>query len=689
MSKSLRGAYGGVLIAISFLVALLVPLPSFILDMVLVLIIGFSILLYMRATTINEWDELSTFPSILLMLGIFRVAVNISTTRKILSDGEAGNVIEQFGSFVIGGSLLIGIVIFVILIIFQFVITNGAARTAEVAARFTLDGMQNKYMSIDLDSQKGFISEKEAQEKRKKITLEADFYGSMDGAGKFLKGDAIFGIAVVFVNIIFGMIVGVGTQGMAFGEAALRYTTLTVGDGIVTQIGSLMTAIASGVVITRVFDDSSYSLPKGIYRQMMHNEVVVFSLGGLFIALGLFTKLPLLPFGIIGVGVIILGIKHQRELALEKQEKEEQEKEELLKQDEAKSEDISESFGVHMNSHPILVEMGIDLVPLISQKIDGATASDKVNMMRKTIAKELGIRVPGIQFQDNTKLKPKGKYVIKIKGTKVAEGVIKSGHLFALKTPHVMQELNAEPGKDPIFGEEGYWIEEDMLSEARMENYQILEPLAILVTHLDMAIRTNLHELIQRQQIKDLLDSLEEDNPILLEEIKKKNVDLSMIQRVIKELLKEGITIQELPSIVEGVIDGSVLFNNIDDVTSLVREKIALSIVERAKSDDGKIHGIFLPEKVEAEVNIEVGHNGYAVNWSAEFEGQLLGEIVKTIRRSRISGINPVLLMRRKDFRFAIAKVLQRQGIDISVLAIEEITNVPGTYVEQIPFLDQ
>lgn len=688
MNKGLMGAYGGVLIAISFLVALLVPLPSFILDMVLVIIIGFSILLYMRATTINEWDELSTFPSILLMLGIFRVAVNISTTRKILSDGEAGHVIEQFGSFVIGGNLLIGIVIFIILIIFQFVITNGAARTAEVAARFTLDGMQNKYMSIDLDSQKGFISEKEAQGKRKKITLEADFYGSMDGAGKFLKGDAIFGIAIVFVNIIFGMIVGVGTQDMSFGEAAVRYTTLTVGDGIVTQIGSLMTAIASGVVITRVFDDSSYSLPKGIYRQMMHNEVVVFSLGGLFIALGLFTQLPLLPFGIIGVGVIVLGIKHQRELSSEKKEKENSEKNELLKKEEAQSEEISENFGVHMNSHPILVEMGIDLVPLISQKIDGATASDKVNMMRKTIAKELGIRVPGIQFQDNTKLKPKGKYVIKIKGTRVAEGVIKSGHLFALKTPHVMQELNAEPGKDPIFGEEGYWIEEDMLSEARMENYQILEPLAILVTHLDMAIRSNLHELIQRQQIKDLLDGLEEENPILLEEIKKKNVDLSLIQRVIKELLKEKITIQELPSIVEGVIDGSVLFSNIDDVTSLVRERVALSIVETAKSDDGKIHGIFLPEQVEAEVNIEIGHNGYTVNWSAEFEGQLLGELAKTIRRSKISGINPVLLMRRKDFRFAITKVLQRQGIDISVLAIEEITNVPGTYVEQIQFLD-
>lgn len=685
MNRSMIMSYFSVLIAVSFIIAVVVPLPAFIIDLILVVLIGISFLIYMRATTIDEWYEMKSFPSILLLIGMFRISVNVSTTRKILTDGEPGTVIEQFGDFVIGGNLLVGAVIFIIMVIFQFIVANGASRTAEVAARFSVDSLPGKQMSIDADLQGRHITEEEARERRKMLGMEADFYGAMDGAGKFIKGDVIFGIAIVFVNIIFGLVSGVGMQGMDFGEAFVRYTQLTVGDGIVSQIGSLLIALASGLVITRVYDGSGQNLTQGIFRELMKNGIVVYALGGLFIAMGVLTALPFLPFTMIGIVAIYLGYKHQNKLQEEKNEEIRKEIDEMENQKAEENEEADENLGVYQETNPILIEVGVDLIPLITQKKDGVTIKDRIKLMRKELLKDIGIRVPAVSIKDNTGLKPKGKYVIKIKGTKVAEGILKADHLLALKTPHVMTDLNAEPAKDPIWGAaDGYWIEEDLVREARLENYQILQPLGILITHLDYAIRQNLHELIERQKVKDLIDTLEDENSILLEEIKDKNISLSIIQKVIQQLLQESVSIKDLSGIVEGVIDGSQLYQQTDEIVNFVREKLKRQICENVKNEeDGKIHAIVLNEKIEMETETYInGHNGIYLNWDPDLEVEIVSKIQNAIRNERISEIYPVVLVRRQDLRSGLVKILSRYRVDAQVMSIAELD--PEIEIQQI-----
>ncbi|PHA01909.1 flagellar biosynthesis protein FlhA [Bacillus pseudomycoides] len=679
--------YFSIFLAVSFVVALLIPLPPFVLDVVIVFLLGMAVLVYMRATSIKEWDELKSFPTLLLLIAIFRVSINVSTTRAILTNGDAGHVIEEFGQFVIGGNILIGIVIFIVLIVFQFIVANGASRTAEVAARFTLDSLPGKQMSIDADLNQRIITDAEAKEKRKKLNMETDFYGAMDGAGKFIKGDVIFSIVILFVNITFGLIVGMMQQGMGFQEAALHYTKLTIGDGIVNQIGSLLLAISTGIIVTRVFDGSSDTVNEGIYKELMAHDVVVYALGGLFIAMGIFSPLPLIPFLIVGGGVIFLGYTNKKRL--KKEEEEALQKElEMIQSDDDQMKKVEDSFGVFTDKYPIIVELGLDLAALVKQKINGETARDKVVLMRKSIITDLGINVPGINFKDNTSFRPRGRYVIRIKGAKVAEGVLKSGYLLALKTPNVMADLDAEPAKDPIFGEDGYWILEHVVQDAQMKGYQVLEPLSILITHLDVVIRRNVHELLQRQHVKDLIQSLENDHSVLLEEIKKKEIDLSLIQNVVKQLLKEGISIRDLPTIMEGIIDGKEIYqNHADGVTSFVRECISKVICEHAKNHDGKIYAALFSDSIELDADVvNNSYQGYLLNWDLEQETRVIDQIQRILKQSRLTGRDPVLLTRRKDFRFGIARLLDRYQIEAKVLCISELA--PEVVVDQIAYIE-
>ena len=679
--------YFSIFLAASFVVALLIPLPPFILDIVIVFLLSMSVLIYMRATSINEWDELKSFPTMLLLIGIFRVSINVSTTRAILTNGNAGHVIEEFGQFVIGGNLLIGIVIFTVLIIFQFIVANGASRTAEVAARFTLDSLPGKQMSIDADLNQRIITEKDAQAKRKKLNMETEFYGAMDGAGKFIKGDVIFGIVILFVNIIFGLIVGMMQQGMSFGEAALHYTQLTVGDGIVNQIGSLMLAISTGIIVTRVFDGSPDTVTEGIFKELLAHEVVVYALGGLFIAMGIFTPLPFLPFALVGGTIIFLGIRNKNRIKKEKED-ELQKEIEMIQGEDEQLQQVEDSFGVFTDKYPIIVELGLDLAALVKQKINGETARDKVVLMRKSIITDLGINVPGINFKDNTSFRPRGRYIIRIKGAKAAEGVLKSGYLLALKTPNVMADLDAEPAKDPIFGEDGYWILEHMVQDAQMKGYQVLEPLSILITHLDVVVRRNLHELIQRQHVKDLINSLENDNGVLLEEIKKKEIDLSLVQNVIKQLLKEGISIRDLPTIIEGIIDGKEIYqNHVDGVTSFVRECISKVICENAKNPDGKIYAALFSDSIELDADVvNNSYQGYLLNWDLDLETRVVEQVQRVFKQARLMGREPVLLTRRKDFRFAIVRLLERYQVEAQVLCISELA--PEIVVDKIAYIE-
>ncbi|MFD3445983.1 flagellar biosynthesis protein FlhA [Microbacteriaceae bacterium 4G12] len=680
--------YFSIFIAVSFVVALLIPLPPFILDLVLVFLLGLAVLVYMRATTIKEWDELKTFPSMLLLIGIFRVSVNVSTTRAILTSGNAGHVIEEVGQFVIGGNLLIGIVIFLVLIVFQFIVANGSSRTAEVAARFTLDSLPGKQMAIDADLNQRLITEEQARERRKKLNMETEFYGAMDGAGKFVKGDVIFGIVILFVNVVFGLIVGMVQQGMTFQDAAYHYTKLTIGDGIVSEIGSLLLAISAGIIVTRVFDGSDNTVNEGIYKELMAHDVIVYALGALFIAMGTFTPLPMIPFYAVGIGVIILGYRNKQHLKKEKEQQLQEELDMIKSEEDGGAKKMEDSFGVFTDKYPIIVELGLDLAALVKQKINGETARDKVVLMRKSIINDLGINIPGINFKDNTSFKPRGRYVIHVKGAKVAEGVLKTGYLLALKTPHVMADLDAEPTKDPVFGEDGYWIMEHMVQDAQLKNYQVLEPLSILITHLDVVIRKNIHELIQRQHVKDLINSLEQGHEVLLEEIKKKEIDLSLIQNVVKQLLKEGISIRELPTIMESIIDGKDMYQgHVDGVTSFVRESISKVICENAKNSDGKIYAMLLHDTIELDTEVvNNSYQGYLLNWDLDQEMKVVEQIQHILKKARLTGKDPVLLTRRKDFRFGMVRLLERYQIELKVLCIGELA--PEVTVDQIALIE-
>jgi len=601
-SGSVR-TYLSILLGISFLIALVVPLPPLVIDFILVFMLGLCVLIYLRATTINDWEELKSFPTLLLLIGIFRVSINVSTTRAIIAGGNAGKVVEQFGEFVIGGNLLIGIVIFLVLIIFQFIIANGSSRTAEVSARFTLDALPGKQMSIDADLNQRLITEEEAKAKRKKLSMETDFYGSMDGAGKFIKGDVIFGVVLIVINITVGLVVGIVQEGLSLADAAIKYTTLTIGDGIVSQLGSLLLAISSGMLVTRVYDEQSDdTVISSIYKELMKSGIVTYSLAAMFILMGVATPLPAVPFIAVGAGVGYLGFANQQKLKAEEDKAMKKELEILQGEAQPEHHQESDSFGIARDKYPIIVELGLDLAALVKQKVNGETAKDKVVLMRKSIVADMGVNVPGINFRDNTSFKPRGTYMIRIRGVKVAEGVLKVGYLLALKTPHVMEELNAQPTKDPVFQEDGYWIMPHMLEEAQSKNYQVLEPMSILITHLDVIVRKNVYELLQRQQTRQLLDSLEHDHQVLLDEVSKKDIELALIQNVLRQLLKEGISIRDLPTIIEAVVDGKAIYNNdVDGVTSYVRESIAKVICEQIKNEDGKIYAGLFQDVIELD----------------------------------------------------------------------------------------
>lgn len=664
-------------------------MPPFAIDFILVFILGLCVLIYLRATTINDWEEMKSFPTLLLLIGIFRVSMNVSTTRAILTGGNAGIVIERFGEFVIGGNLLIGIVIFIVMIIFQFIIANGSSRTAEVSARFTLDALPGKQMSIDADLNQRIITEEEAKAKRKKLSMETDFYGSMDGAGKFIKGDVVFGIVMTIINISVGLVVGIVQEGLPLAEAALKYTTLTVGDGIISQVGSLLIAISSGILVTRVYDsESEDTIVASIFKELMKSGMVTYALAAMFILMGVLTPLPLIPFAGVGAVVGFFGYITQKSLKEEEERALKKELEMLENEAQPEHNQESDSFGITRDKYPIIVELGLDLAALVKQKIDGETAKDKVMLMRKSIVADMGVNVPGINFRDNTSFKPRGKYEIRVRGVKVAEGILNVGYLLALKTPHVMEELNAQPTKDPVFQEDGYWIMPHMLEEAQSKNYQVLEPMSILVTHLDVMVRKSVYELLQRQQTKQLLDSLEQDHQVLLDEINKKDIELSLIQNVLRQLLKEGISIRDLPTIIEAIVDGKAIYNNdVDGVTSYVRESISKVICEQIKNEDGKIYAGLFQDAIELETEvITAPHQGYLLNWDLADESRVMEQIKDIQTKSNLIGRDPVLLTRRRDFRFGIVRALERYQIEMPVMAIGELS--PEAIVEQIAIIE-
>lgn len=686
---------------ISFLLAMILPLHSLIIDIAIVFSLALSITVYMRASTIHEWHELKTFPSILLLSAIFRIALNIATTRKILEDGEPGAMINASGNLIAGGNVFIGFVIFIILFVVQFlVVSQGTTRITEVKARFTLDGLPMKQMSIDSELNNGIITPEEAKQKRKQLDQQIDFYGNMDGAGKFIKGDVTASIILFFVNIIVGFIIGIVVHGMSMSESAYFYTILTIGDGLISQICSMLLAIGAAVVMTRVYDGDNTNLAQNIIGELTFSPFIIHFVGGIFALLGLvgfFTELPVFPLLLMAACLFYVGYKRSKKL---EEEKAQQAKHEQMEEEQGQMME-QEKMEVNTEIEPITIELGIGLLPIVGQgenAAQGANIQDKIKLMRMEIAKELGVKIPKIHVVDNSSLFPYTKYRFKIKDNLVAEGELRIGKLLALKTPYVMKDISGEPTKDPIFGEDAVWISETTANEAKDAGYMIYDPLTILSTHLNETIKRHLYELLERQDVQDLVDQVAQTRKVLLKEIDEAKIPLAVIQGVLKNLLREGLSIRDLPVILEALIDGNRIIgsvlddpsnrevarnsNRVDEITTIVRERISKYICEKNKHEDGKLYLILLNPAVEKQLEVFPRYDGYYLRLSMTQEQQLVQSIISEIQRSQMAMIEPVLFTTRNEVRFALARMLHKYNIPISIISENEL--VQGVALEQV-----
>ena len=598
-----------VLLGVILIIAMLIiPLPGWLLSILIIMNITLALIVILVSMNMREALQFSIFPSLLLLLTLFRLGLNVSTTRSILSKGEAGGVVETFGHFVIGGNALVGFVVFLILIIIQFiVITKGAERVSEVAARFTLDAMPGKQMSIDADLNAGMISELDARERREKIQREADFYGAMDGASKFVKGDAIAGIIITIINIIFGIIIGMVQMDLAFGEATQKFTLLTVGDGLVSQIPALIISTATGIVVTRAASDGN--LGSDVVGQLFFTfPKLLYIAGGTIAGLGLFTPINdilTLPIaGLLGAGAYFLSKNSQPLHELET----------AIGDEEVEAEDLKspESVVSLLNVDPIEFEFGYGLIPLADTN-QGGDLLDRIVMIRRQLAIELGVIVPVVRIRDNIQLQP-NEYRIKIKGNELARGELLLDHYMAMSPGIDDESIEGIDTVEPAFGMPAKWIAEDMKETAELSGYTVVDPPSVVSTHLTEIIKNNANVLLGRQETKQLIDHLKESYPILVDEVTPDPLSIGDVQRVLAKLLKERVSIRNLPVIFEALADYGRLTSDSDLLVEYVRQALSRQITRQYLVDGESLKVVTLSgrvEKIIAEGIQQTEHGNY------------------------------------------------------------------------------
>ncbi|MBM7698314.1 flagellar biosynthesis protein FlhA [Kurthia huakuii] len=656
----------GVLAAVIMIVAMLIiPLPTWLLSFLIIVNIALAILVLLIAMNMKEALEFSIFPTILLLLTLFRLGLNVSTTRAILSGGEAGNVVETFGTFVVGGNLIVGLVVFIILVIINFlVITKGSERVSEVAARFTLDAMPGKQMAIDADLNAGLISETQARERREKVSGEADFYGAMDGATKFVKGDAIAGIIIVIINILFGIVIGVVQMEMEFSEAINRFTTLTVGDGLVSQIPALIISTATGIVVTRAGSDGNFS--SDIMRQLFGDSKVLYVASGTIFLLGLLT--PVSDFVTIPVAAIIALLAYQQTRSTTETVEEQEEIEEEVVTDNLKS---PENVVNLLNVDPIEFEFGYGLIPLVDAA-QGGDLLDRVVMIRRQLALELGIVIPVVRIRDNIQLQP-NEYRIKIKGNEMAHGELLLDHYLAM-SPGEDNSIEGIDTVEPSFGLPAKWITEQVKEEAEMLGYTVVDPPSVVSTHLTEIIRANAAELIGRQETKQLIDHLHETSPILVEELTPTPMAIGEIQKVLANLLRENVSVRNLPIIFETLADYSKLTSDVDVLTEYVRQGLARQITTQYVGNQPELKVLTVSAKVEKAVadSIQQTEHGNYLAIDPQTSQAILEAISKEVERIAFFEQSPVILC-SPAVRMYIRQLTERYFPQIPILSYNEL----------------
>ena len=649
------------------IVMLVIPLPSWLLSILIMINISLALLVLLVSMNMKEPLELSVFPSLLLVLTLFRLGLNVSTTRSILGTGEAGVVVETFGHFVIGGNPLVGFVVFIILIIIQFlVITKGAERVSEVAARFTLDAMPGKQMSIDADLNAGMISEKQAIDRREKIQREADFYGAMDGASKFVKGDAIAGIVITLINILFGIIIGMLQMGMSITEASQTFTLLTVGDGLVSQIPALMISTATGIIVTRAA--STGNLSEDITQQLFAFPVMLYVTGGTIAALGLITPINdviTMPIAILlGVGGYYLSrAKHQavrEEMAPTEEE---------MEDNEMKS---PESVVNLLSVDPIEFEFGYALIPLADTN-QGGDLLDRIVMIRRQLALELGLVIPVVRIRDNIQLQP-NEYCLKIKGNEVAKGELLLDHYLAISPGMDDDLIEGIDTLEPAFKMPAKWISESVKEQAEMFGYTVVDPPSVVSTHITEVIKSYAHELIGRQETKQLIDHTKETYPILIEEVTPNPLSVGDIQRVLAKLLKESVSIRNLPIIFEVLADYGKMTSDTDLLTEYVRQGLARQITSQYTVQEGLLRVLTLSGKVEktmAEAVQQTEHGNY-LSLDPNVSQAIVESIAKQTETLSFQEQSPIVLC-SPAVRMYVRQITERYFPHMAVLSYNEL----------------
>ncbi len=657
---------------VAILMVMIIPLPSFLLDFLLALNITFSIIIILMAMYTVKPLDFAVFPSVLLVATLFRLSLNVASTRLILLYGNegglaAGKVIKSFGTFVVGGNYVVGLIVFMILVIINFVvITKGSGRIAEVAARFTLDAMPGKQMAIDADLNAGLIDESQARQRRELISRESEFYGAMDGASKFVRGDAIAGIVITLINIIGGFVIGVLQKKMPAIDAAQTYTLLTVGDGLVTQIPALVISTAAGIVVSRAASESS--MGADFRKQLFSNPKAVYLGSVVIILFGFIPGLPHLPFIVLGAvvgGTVYLFEKRQKEVMAVDASKEAAA---------AAKEGPPESVEHLLSLDPMELEVGYAIIPLVDREQNGELL-DRIRSMRRQFAQEMGVIIPPIHIRDNLNLKP-SEYRIMIKGVEVGRFELMVNHLMAMDPGEVVQKVDGISTKEPAFDLPALWIPEKKRDEAKYAGYTVVDSTAIVATHLTELIRRHAYELLGRQEVQNLLDNLARTHPKAVEELTPALLSLGMIQKVLQSLLKEGVSIRNLLTIVETLADYAPATKDSDLLTEYVRQKLARAIVSPHIREDGMLNVLTLDQNVEDVLLRSVQHteHGSYLSVDPKVAGSIMESVNKETEKVMAKGLHPIILCSpqlRRHFR----RMIEQFAPSLMVLSHSELLN--------------
>ncbi|MBE6014537.1 MAG: flagellar biosynthesis protein FlhA [Lachnospiraceae bacterium] len=635
MKKADLGIAMYLLAAVVFFI---LPIPSFMLDIMLAFNISIALIILFNALFVKEVLDMSFFPTLLLFTTIFRISLNVSSTRLILTTGDPGNVVQTFGGFVGGGNLVIGAIIFIVLILIQFIVINkGSERVAEVSARFTLDAMPGKQMAIDADLNTGAITDKEARERRQKIQEEAGFFGSMDGATKYVKGDAVAGLIITVINLAGGTIMGMTNMGLEASEAITRYGILTIGDGLCSQIPSLVISLATGILVTKASKEADFS--SMLVGQLFGIPKVLMIVGGTLALLGIVTPLNLILFVGLGGAFIITGLNMKRTLGVQAVEEE-------VNVEESQAEEIRRPENVVslLQVDPIELEFGYGIIPLADVN-QGGDLLDRVVMIRRQIALELGTVVPIIRLRDNIQLNP-NQYIIKIKGIQVSEGEILFDHYMAMNPGFVEEEITGIPTFEPSFHLPAIWITESQRERAESLGYTVVDPPSIIATHLTEIIRSHIAELLTRQDVLNLVNNLKETNQVLVDELTPKLLGLGEIQKVLQNLLAEGISIRDLLTIFETLADYAATTRDTDVLTEYVRQSLKRAISSKFFPPNETTSVITLDPKIEQDImsSVKQTEQGAYLTLDPEKQKAIIASVGEEVDKLENMGRSPIII---------------------------------------------